>query len=122
MPRRPDFSHHRPDPRFDRYRERVGRLFRDQAEVGWVLVEIEPCSEQVGGRLWWVRWDTTRDVLWLWTLVDGRFSDTLVTDEGVDDVLQDHDSGRFEYYGEVLRVVWTDDAESQRLRASRFGR
>lgn len=122
MPRRPDFSQHRPDPRFDRYRERVGRLFRDEVEVGLALVEVEPYAEQVGGRLWWTRWDNSRDVLWLWTLVDGTFSDTLVPDDAAAAELQDYDAGSFEHYGESLRVLWTDREESRRLRSTEFGR
>lgn len=121
MPRRPDFSQHQPDPRLDRYRERVGVLCRDQVEVGWVLVKVEPYSERSGGHLWWSRWESARDVLWLWTLVDGKFSDTYLADEGVDKELADYDAGRFGYYGEVLGVVWADPAESRRLRASQFG-
>ena len=122
MPLRPDFSRHHPDPRFDRYRERVGRLFRDDAEVGLVLIEVEPYCEQVGGYLWWRRWGQTRDVLWVWTVVDGNFSDSLVPDDASVDELRDYDAGRFGHYGETLRVVWTDHAESEHLRASQFGR
>lgn len=122
MPRRPDFSQHRPDPRFDRYRERVGRLFRGEDEVGFVLVEVEPYAEQVGGHLWWSRWDTSRDVLWLWTIVDGAFSDTLLPEDAADEELQNYDAGLFEYYGEQLRVLWTDEPESRHLRSTEFGR
>ena len=122
MPRRPDFSRHQPDPRFDRYRQRVGRLFRDEEEVGLVLVEVEAYAEQVGGRLWWTRWGPSQDVLWLWTLVDGDFSDTLVPDDAAEGELSDYDAGRFEHAGEVLHVQWTDEQESRRLRASQFGR
>ena len=122
MPRRPDFSQHQPDPRLDRYRQRVGRLLRDGDEVGLVLVEVEPYAEQVGGHLWWTRWGATRDLLWLWTLVDGSFSDTLVPDDATEDELRDFDAGRFVQYGEVLGVRWTDEEESRRLRASQLGR
>lgn len=86
-----------------------------------MLVMVEPYSEQVGGHLWWTRWDTTRDVLWLWTLVDDSFSDTYLADEGVNEELADYDAGRFGYYGEVLGVAWADAAESRRLRVSQFG-
>ncbi|MDP9460812.1 MAG: hypothetical protein M3Q22_11390 [Actinomycetota bacterium] len=122
MPLRPDFSQHRQDPRFDRYRGRVGRLFRGDDEVGLVLVEVEPYSEQVDGHLWWRRWGRTRDVLWVWTIVDGTFSDSLVPDDGSEDELGDYDAGRFSHYGETLGVLWADPAESKHLRASQFGR
>lgn len=58
-----------------------------------MLVEVEPYAEQVAGHLWSTRWDKSRDVLWLWTLVDGRFSDTLVPDDAADDELRDYDAG-----------------------------
>lgn len=122
MPRRPDFSEHRPDPRFDRYRERVGRLFRGEDEVGFVLVEVEPYAEQVGGHLWWTRWDKSRDVLWVWTLVDGTFSDSLVPDDAADAELRDYYEGRLQLYGDSLRVVWADEEESRRLRSTEFER
>ncbi len=122
MPLRPDFSQHRQDRRFDRYRDRIGRLFRGPDEVGFVLVAVEPYAEQSGGRLWWRRWDRTRDLLWLWTIVDGQFSDDLVPDDASEDELQEYDEGRFSHYGETLRVQWTDPDESKRLRASQFGR
>ncbi len=121
MPWRPDFSQHRPDPRFDRYRDRVGRLYRGEDRVGSVLVRVEPCGTQVGGHLWWRRWGSTRDLLWEWTVVDGNFSDTLVPEDAADEVLADYDSGRFDYYGEAMRVVWTDASESERLRIVEFG-
>jgi hypothetical protein len=121
MPSRPDFSQHRPDPRFDRYRNRVGWLLRGPDEVGLVLVAVEPYAMQVSGHLWWKRWGSTRDWLFEWTVVDGNFSDTLVPEDAADKVLADYDSGRFDYYGEVMRVVWTDASESERLRSLEFG-
>lgn len=121
MPLRPDFSRHQPDPRFDAYRKRVGRLMRGDGEVGYVLVEVEPYSRQVSGHLWWRQWGPTRDVLWLWTIVDDHFSDHLVPDETSEDELRAYSAGRFEYLGERLRVLWTDTEESRRLRASQFG-
>ncbi len=122
MPLRPDFSHHRPDPRFDRYRDRVGRLYRGENGAGLVLVLVEPLSSTVGGHMWWRRWGPTRDVLWEHTVVDGNFSDTFMPEDAADEVLADYDAGRFDYYGEAMRVVWTDASESVRLRSLEFGR
>ncbi len=121
MPLRPDFTHHRQDPRFDRYRGRVGRLFRAGDEVGLVLIEVEPYCEQVGGHLWWRRWGPTQDLLWVWTIVDGNFSDALVPADASEAELRDYDAGRFNYYGEPLAVAWTDPPESNRLRSTQFG-
>lgn len=119
---RPDFSRHRPDARLTRWRGRVGRLFRAEAEVGLVLLEVEPYARRLGGRLWWTRWAASRDVMWLWTLVEGVFADTLVPDDEVDRELRAYEAGRFEHHGEWLRVLWTDEDESRDLRASQFGR
>jgi hypothetical protein len=79
----------------NRYRGRVGRLFRGDEEVGLVvLVEVEPYGEQVGGRLWWRRWGRTQDLLLVWTIVDGTRSDSLVPDDASEDELRDYDAGR----------------------------
>ena len=40
MPYRPDFSSHVPRAALGRYQERVGRLYRDEREVGLVLVHV----------------------------------------------------------------------------------
>lgn len=120
MPLRPDFSQHQPDPRFDRYRDRVGRLFRGDDEVGLVLVLVEPYAQGRSGRLWWTRWDRTGDILWLWTIVDGRFSDDLVPDDVSDEELRRLDQGLFPYYADDLRVVWLNRNDSARLRSLEF--
>ncbi len=62
------------------------------------------------------------DVLWLWTVVDGQFSDDLVPDDTAEDELRDYDEGRYSHQGETLRVQWTDLDESKRLNAAHFGR
>jgi hypothetical protein len=121
VPRRPDFSHHERDIRLDRYRDRVGRLFRDDTEVGLVLVTVEPFAICTGGHLWWQRWGPTHDVLWPWTVVDGKRSDSLLPQDATEEELADYDQGRFRYYGEGLRVEWLDREESASLRASEFG-
>ena len=100
----------------------MGRLFRGVNEVGLVLVTIEPYAEASGGRLWWTRWGRTHDILWLWSIVDGVFSDEVVPDDAADDELTGYDSGRFMHYGEALRVAWLSQEESTDLRASAFGR
>lgn len=121
MSLRPDFSQHREDPRFDRYRGRVGRLLRGGEGVGFILVQVEPCCTQVGGHLWWRRWGRTQDLLWVWYIVDGDFSDAVVPDEFSEDELREYDAGRFPADGgETLRVVWLNPEESKRLSMSQF--
>ena len=119
---RPDFSQHREDPRFDRYRGRVGQLLRDGEDVGWVLVQVEPYSRQVGGHLWWSRWGRTQDLLSVWYIVNGNFSDAVVPDEFSENELRDYDAGRFAAdNGDTLSLVWLNPEESKRVRASQFG-
>ena len=121
MPFNPDFSQHRPDPRLDRYRGRVGRLSRHDQRVGYVLVEAEPYAEQQAGHLWWRRWGRPQDLLWVWTVIDGEPSDSLVPDDATEYELREYDAGHFRYREEVLAVSWTDPIESKRLRTAQFG-
>lgn len=120
MPLRPEFGQHNPDPRVARYHARVGKLLRGDEEVGLVLLLVRAYAEQCGGYWWWRRWGSTRDALWLWTIVDGRFSDHWVTD-AVEEELDAYDNDRYWHYGEVLAVRWTDPEESAHLRKSAFG-
>ncbi len=106
----------------DPYRNRVGRLYRGDAEVGYVLVTVEPFSITTGGHLWWRRWGPTHDILWPWTVVDGRFSDSVLTHDATAEELSDYERGLYRYYGETLRVEWTGPAESAELQQSQFGR
>ena len=120
MPYRPDFSAHTPRPAVAHYANLVGRLYRDEREVGLVLVLMQSYSGHVGGHLWWRRWSTPEDALNLWSVIHGEFSDHWVPpvpgDDGLDQELADYDAGRFPYYGESLRVAWPDADESRRLR------
>ena len=56
MARKPDWSVHTPDPRFDPWRERVGRLYRDGTEVGLLLVRVDVRATQSSGHWWWTKW------------------------------------------------------------------
>lgn len=106
----------------DRYRDRVGRLFRGELEVGLVLVTVEPFAVCTGGHLWWQRWGETHDVLWPWMVVDGKRSDGLLLRDASEQELADYDNDRVGYYGELLRVHWLRPDESARLRTTEFGR
>jgi len=121
VPWKPDFSSHKPELRFAAYRDRVGRLFRDDEEVGLLLVLTEPVSMQESGHLWWKRWGKPYEQLWLWTIVDGNVSETLGPDDYADEELQEFASGRFLHYGEKLRVEWVPEEDAERLRATQFG-
>ncbi|GAA2038623.1 hypothetical protein WDZ16_10450 [Pseudokineococcus marinus] len=121
MPKPPDISKYLKDARFDAYRQRVGRLLRGEANVGLLLVDVAPHYEQIGGALWWRLWSPVYEVLWEHAIVDGTFTDAYVPDDAAQEALNDYGSGRFDHYGEVLQVKWTDRDESQRLRISHFG-
>jgi hypothetical protein len=121
VPFKPDWSKHKPDSRFNEYRERVARLFRGDEEVGLLLVRVEPFAQVLSGRLWWTRWSEPYDVLWMWTIVDGEFSDSYLPDEAVDEELRGYADGRYEHYGEGLLLKWTTPQESAHLRRSEFG-
>lgn len=121
MPRRPDFSTHRADPRVDAYRDRVGRLFRGQDEVGAVLVQVEAYAEVVGGHLWWRRWGPSQEALRVWTSVDAKFDDAYVTGRAVSDELSAYDEGRFRHYGEDLGVEWLHGEQAAQVRSVAFG-
>ncbi|MDP9444461.1 MAG: hypothetical protein M3P83_09000 [Actinomycetota bacterium] len=121
MPYRPDFSSHTPRPSVARYKDRVGRLYRDERELGFVLVRVQSYCEQVGGHLWWRRWSSPEDALDPWTIIDGTLSDSWLPADAIDDELADYDAGRFDYYAELLCVTWTDPDESERLREQHFG-
>ena len=71
----------------------MGRLFRGEDEVGLVLVQVEPFAEVVG----------------------------VAPTDAAQAELHDYDDKRFAHYGETLRVSWTDEEESRRLKASEFG-
>ncbi len=50
VPTKPDFSRHSADPRFDPYRDRVARLYRDGREVGLAFVNEDWLEEWGLGR------------------------------------------------------------------------
>ena len=121
MARRPDWSQHTPNARFDAYRERVGRLYRRDQEVGLLLIRVDVRATPVPGHWWWTKWSPTYDSPWEWVILDGKFSDHVVGPDGVERALQDYAAWRFIYNGEPLRVHWTTAGESSRLRQEAFG-
>jgi hypothetical protein len=51
-----------PDPRLDRYRNRVAELLRSDQLVGHAMVLTEYVGEAVGGHLWWTRWAPLQEI------------------------------------------------------------
>ncbi len=121
MPAKPDFSQHVPDPRFDAYRDRAARLYRDGVEVGLAYVRVEAWAEVVGGHWWWKRWWRSVDVPHIFFVVDGDYSDTLGPPDANDEWLAEWSRDSFDYYGESLQPQWLSAAESERLRDAAFG-
>ena len=121
MARSPDWSRHTPDARFDQYRERVGRLYRNGTEVGFLLIRVNVRATAVSGHWWWTKWSPTYDSPWEWVILDGQFSDHVVQAHEAEQALQDYAAGRFKLCGEALRVEWTTPEESSRLRQEAFG-
>lgn len=104
-----------PDPRLVPFRDRVARLFREDHEIGLLLVRVEPFAELAGGHLWRRRW-VTRDLLWLWLRLDGGLQDHVVHQDRFEGELRDLQRGLFRFRGEVLRLEWCTDEEAERLR------
>ena len=119
MPLKPDWRLCTSDRRFDRYRNRVARLYRDEEEVGFLLVTAVPYAEVESGHFWWRTWSTPREMLWTHILVDGSPGDAPVP-EPVQDELNDYAAGVLRRRGEVLRVEWASAGESVRLRETHF--
>jgi hypothetical protein len=117
---KPDWSQHTPDPRFDPYRERVGRLYRNGDEVGLLLARVDVRATAVSGHWCWTKW-SMYDSPWEWVILDGKFSDHVVGQDGAEGALQDYAAGRLQLYGETLRVEWTTPEESSVLREEPFG-
>jgi hypothetical protein len=103
VPLKPDWSLHQPHHGLDRYRVRAGRLFRGEDEVGTLLVNVQLFATRASGHPWWKRWRPSVDVLWVWSVVDGRFVDSLGPADAVDEDVQEFEAGRLHYFGEVLR-------------------
>lgn len=99
----------------------MARLYRGDDEAGLLLVRTEPVALQESGHFWWRRWGEPREWFWLWTVIDGKFSDTLGPDDLADGQLLEFASGFFELYGETFRLEWVSEAEAERLRDTQFG-
>lgn len=99
----------------------MGRLYRNEKEVGLLLVRVDVRATPVSGHWWWTKWSPTYDSPWEWVILDGQFSDHVVGRDGAERALQNYAVGRFMLYGETLRVEWTTLDESFRLRQEAFG-
>jgi len=121
MPYKPDWRLCANDRRFDRYRNRVARLFRGDEEVGFLLVTAVPYANVESGHFWWRKWSTPREMLWTHTVLDGSTDDAAVPEPGQDDEIADYAAGVFRHRGEALRAEWVSAHESVRLREIHFG-
>jgi hypothetical protein len=117
---KPDWRRCAQDRRFDRYRNRVARLFRGDKQVGLVLVTAVPYAEVESGHLWWRRWSTPYELLWTYTIVDDTIDDAPIPVPAQDEELDDYATGRYKFRGETLRAEWVSAGESARLRETHF--
>ena len=120
MSLKPDWRLCLHDRRFDRYRNRVARLFRGDEEVGLLLVTAVPYAEVESGHLWWKKWSTPREQLWTYTILDGSIDEAPIAEPELDEELDDYASGRYRFRGQALRAEWTAGGESVRLREAHF--
>ena len=86
-----------------------------------MLVGVEPYAEARSGHLWWRRWGPSRDLPWLYMMVDGAFDDTVLPADAIQDEVRDWQAGRFRYRGEILIARWVPADEAAHLRRSQFG-
>jgi hypothetical protein len=119
MPQKPDWRLCVHDRRFDRYRNRVARLFRENEAVGFLLVTAVPYANVLSGHFWWRKWSTPREMLWAHTVLNGS-PDSAPVPEPVQDELDDYAAGVFRFRDEVLRAEWLSASESVRLREAHF--
>ncbi len=112
------------DPRLERFRHRVARIWLAQDEVGLLLVLPEVYRTQTGGALWWRRWSEGRHgaLLFLSLPQSGLpFTDTFVAPDDLADELDDWDAGCFRFIGETYALQWLGDHDSRRLASEWFG-
>ncbi|GAB4062106.1 hypothetical protein GCM10028777_00790 [Angustibacter speluncae] len=122
MPLKPDLGGHQPSPHVIRYANRVARLSRGAAPAGYALIKPDVLSTRLAGHLWWRRWGPPRDAFWVWTVVDGQFTDSYITEpDRVFEETVTWDRGVFEHYGELLAAEWLTGRDGTRVRADAFG-
>lgn len=112
----------RPDPRFDRYRNRCAALTRDGVLVGHVLILTGQGAEQRGGHLWWRKWGPECEYLEpLVQLLDGRDFDDPVRADTLESELEYWSRGKFPLLGKSLDMVWLSPDEALRVAPGVFG-
>lgn len=106
-----------PDPRLDLCRNRVASLHESGALVGYVLVLTKYWSTQIGGYLWWRRWEPESEIAQPQVqLLDGTWWDYVVLDEDLDQELESWTRRRFELSStRTLDMVWLSEQESIEL-------
>ncbi|MFC0624185.1 hypothetical protein [Kribbella deserti] len=106
MPLRPQHPEPELPEALARYADRVAELSKAGRVVGYIRVEPEASSTQVGGRLWWRRWGPYRWAVRVWLSGAGLDPDAMVQPEDVPAELADWDAGRFRLRGDVLDLRW----------------
>jgi hypothetical protein len=111
-----------PDARLDLYRDRLARLYRGGALAGHVILLTESWVTQVGGHLWWRRWELREFAQPRVQLLDGSDFDDPIQEANLEQELEHWSRGKFPVTGELLDLVWLSQEEAVRLplRSSGF--
>jgi len=120
MPWSPSYDAAVPDPRLDPFRGRAGVLSLKGTEVGHVLVETDIGATQVGGILWWRRWEPA-EFAYVATKIGGDESDAMVMPEQLDGPVSGWAGGTHDHAGTTYEVAWLDQAASDRVHRDVFG-
>lgn len=106
------------DSRLNDFRERGGRLLREDGTV-LAAIYLQPQVWWTShGWLWWKRWSNPRETVDVYVLDEHGdvIADYFVWGEGLDEELQRWSENTCEHDDETLRVVWLDDEDSRALR------
>ena len=128
MTRGPDFSHVRPNPALDGFRERTACAVLPDGRAGVIYVESVPVAHQISGHLWWARWsDPTEAACLYYDLPDDEAGDLWIREEDLPREVADWRAGRYEGMSvrgrppRVYALTWLDEEQSEQVRRTFIG-